>query len=133
MAAHWRSWHSCYQNDTGLSLLSVRQELMIRCIRCSDPVDKGRACYRLTLMNMAATLTAHFLKGATLYLPVTHDHAFFYMGDIHFNQGMGEVGGSGIEVSGEIVFSVDKCSQPLHSCLHVDVGASFIFGRERKF
>ncbi|MQT42981.1 MULTISPECIES: acetamidase/formamidase family protein [unclassified Pseudomonas] len=116
------------QSDTGLSLLSVRQELMIGCIRCSDPVGKGEGLSSIDADEYGGNVDCTFFKkGATLFLPVAHDNAFFYMGDIHFNQGMGEVGGSGIEVSGEIVFSVDKCSQPLHSCLHIDVGGFIYF------
>ena len=44
--------------------------------------------------------------GATLYFPVFHPGARFYLGDGHFVQGDGEIVGTGVETSFEIEFTV---------------------------
>jgi acetamidase/formamidase len=36
-------------------------------------------------------------EGATVYLPIFHDGAYFYFGDAHGLQGDGEIAGTGIE------------------------------------
>lgn len=41
----------------------------------------------------------HLVAGATLYLPVFHEGALFYVGDGHATQGDGEVDGTAIEIS----------------------------------
>ena len=43
-------------------------------------------------------------EGATLYLPIFHDGAYFYFGDGHALQGDGEVCGSGLETTMEVTF-----------------------------
>jgi acetamidase/formamidase len=48
-----------------------------------------------------------FRAGATVYLPVEVPGALFFLGDGHAVQGDGEIGGTGIEVSMEVEFSVD--------------------------
>ena len=45
--------------------------------------------------------------GATVYLPIFHEGAYFYFGDVHARQGYGEVGGSGLETSADIVLEID--------------------------
>ncbi|WP_018659042.1 acetamidase/formamidase family protein [Allofustis seminis] len=55
-------------------------------------------------------------EGATLYLPVEVDGALLSMGDMHGAMGDGEVGGSGLEVAGEIQVTVEvlkQCDLPL--------------------
>jgi amidase len=46
-------------------------------------------------------------EGATVYLPVFHDGAYFYFGDGHARQGYGEVNGSGLETSMDVVLELD--------------------------
>ncbi len=46
------------------------------------------------------------VEGATLYFPVYHKGAFFYVGDGHAAQGDGEGLGSGIETSLDVQFTV---------------------------
>jgi acetamidase/formamidase len=46
-------------------------------------------------------------EGATVYLPVFHDGALFYFGDIHAAQGDGEVIGSGLETTADVTFQFD--------------------------
>ena len=48
-----------------------------------------------------------FRAGATVYLPVFVEGALLFLGDGHAVQGDGEVAGTGIEISMEVVFSVD--------------------------
>ncbi len=43
-------------------------------------------------------------EGATLYLPIFHDGAYFYFGDGHALQGDAELCGSGLETTMEVSF-----------------------------
>jgi amidase len=45
--------------------------------------------------------------GATVYLPIFHDGAYFYFGDAHARQGHGELAGSGLETSVDVVLELD--------------------------
>ena len=45
--------------------------------------------------------------GATVYLPIFHEGAYFYFGDGHARQGYGEVNGSGLETSMDVVLEFD--------------------------
>jgi acetamidase/formamidase len=46
-------------------------------------------------------------EGTTVYLPVFHDGAYFYFGDGHARQGQGEVAGTGLETSMDVVLKID--------------------------
>ncbi len=46
-------------------------------------------------------------EGATVYLPIFHDGAYFYFGDGHARQGQGEVAGTGLETSMDVVLEID--------------------------
>ena len=46
-------------------------------------------------------------EGATVYLPIFHDGAYFYFGDGHARQGQGEVNGTGLETSMDVVLEID--------------------------
>jgi acetamidase/formamidase len=46
-------------------------------------------------------------EGATVYLPVYHDGALFYFGDIHAAQGDGEVCGSGLETTAVVTMQFE--------------------------
>lgn len=48
--------------------------------------------------------TSEAREGTTVYLPVYHEGAGFYFGDVHALQGDGEVTGSGIETSADVTF-----------------------------
>jgi len=48
--------------------------------------------------------TSEAREGTTIYLPVYHEGACFYFGDVHALQGDGEVTGSGIETSADVAF-----------------------------
>ena len=44
--------------------------------------------------------------GATIHLPVKHKGALLGMGDMHASMGDGEICGTGIEIAGDVLFSV---------------------------
>lgn len=46
-------------------------------------------------------------EGTTVYLPVFHDGALFYFGDVHALQGDGEIAGSGLETTADVTFQFD--------------------------
>ena len=46
-------------------------------------------------------------EGTTVYLPIFHDGAYFYFGDGHARQGHGEVAGSGLETSMDVILELD--------------------------
>ena len=45
--------------------------------------------------------------GTTVYLPIFHDGAYFYFGDGHARQGQGEIAGTGLETSMDVVLKID--------------------------
>jgi acetamidase/formamidase len=45
--------------------------------------------------------------GTTVYLPIFHDGAYFYFGDGHARQGQGEIAGTGLETSMDVVLELD--------------------------
>jgi amidase len=51
--------------------------------------------------------TSEACQGATVYLPVFHEGAYFYFGDVHALQGDGEIIGSGIETSADVTFQIE--------------------------
>lgn len=46
-------------------------------------------------------------EGTTVHLPIFHDGAYFYFGDGHARQGQGEVAGTGLETSMDVVLKID--------------------------
>jgi len=46
-------------------------------------------------------------EGTTVYLPIFHDGALFYFGDVHALQGDGEICGSGLETTADVTFQFD--------------------------
>src|SRR5688500_12700120 len=46
-------------------------------------------------------------EGTTVYLPIFHDGAYFYFGDVHALQGDGEIIGSGLETTADVTFQID--------------------------
>ena len=45
--------------------------------------------------------------GTTVYLPIFHEGAYFYFGDGHARQGEGEVNGTGLETSMDVILEID--------------------------
>jgi acetamidase/formamidase len=52
-------------------------------------------------------------KGATVYLPVFHPGAYFYIGDGHATQGDGEIAGNALETSLDVTFTVRLIKSPI--------------------
>ena len=46
-------------------------------------------------------------EGATVYLPIFHEGAYFYFGDGHALQGQGEIAGTGLETTMAVVLQLD--------------------------
>jgi amidase len=46
-------------------------------------------------------------EGTTVYLPIFHDGAYFYFGDGHARQGHGELAGTGLETSMDVILRID--------------------------
>lgn len=46
-------------------------------------------------------------EGATVYLPIFHDGAYFYFGDGHALQGEGEIAGTGLETTMDVIIELD--------------------------
>ena len=46
-------------------------------------------------------------EGTTVHLPIFHEGALFYFGDVHALQGDGEIVGSGLETTAEVTFQFD--------------------------
>jgi amidase len=58
--------------------------------------------------NFGGNMDAVEIKpGAVVYLPIFHDGAYFYFGDGHARQGHGELAGSGMETSMDVVLELD--------------------------
>ena len=58
--------------------------------------------------NFGGNMDASDLReGPTVHLPVFHEGAHFYFGDVHAAQGDGEVCGSGLETTAEVTFQFD--------------------------
>lgn len=46
-------------------------------------------------------------EGATVYLPIFHEGAYFYFGDGHALQGQGEIAGTGLETTMDVILQFD--------------------------
>ena len=46
-------------------------------------------------------------EGTTVYLPIFHEGAYFYFGDGHALQGEGEIAGTGLEATMDVVLEID--------------------------
>jgi acetamidase/formamidase len=91
----------------------------------NDPIPDRRYVWRLDREKMTGTTQLPDSKmkeieivggnldapevraGTTVYLPIFHDGAYFYFGDGHARQGQGEVGGTGLETSMDVVLEID--------------------------
>ena len=58
--------------------------------------------------NFGGNMDAQEVRpGTTVYLPIFHEGAYFYFGDGHARQGEGEVNGTGLETSMDVVLRID--------------------------
>ncbi|GGZ81215.1 acetamidase [Ignatzschineria indica] len=71
-------------------------------------------------------------EGATLYLPIFVKGALFALGDLHAAMGDGEIGGSGVEVAGEVIVTLDLIKEQKLTHPVVENEESFAFLVSRK-
>ena len=58
--------------------------------------------------NFGGNMDAQEVKeGTTVYLPIFHDGAYLYFGDGHARQGDGELAGTGLETSMDVILEID--------------------------
>lgn len=71
-------------------------------------------------------------EGATLYLPIFVEGALFALGDLHAAMGDGEIGGSGVEVAGEVIVTIDliKEQKLTHPVVENEEGFAFLVSRK---
>ncbi|UVL10970.1 acetamidase/formamidase family protein [Pseudomonas rhodesiae] len=106
--------------------IALKKALMIGCLRSAD--DLGKA----TISSLDADQYGGnfdcnlFKQGALIFLPIRNDNAEFYIGDVHYCQSDGEIGGTGIEITAEIKFSAHLCLTPIHKDLHV-IADDFVY------
>ena len=83
--------------------------------------------------NMDTTLIK---EGAILYFPIFTEGALFALGDLHAVMGDGEIGGSGLEIAGTVIVTLDliKTADPelkiAHPIIETDDHFTFIVSRE---
>lgn len=75
-------------------------------------------------------------EGAILYFPIFTEGALFALGDLHAVMGDGEIGGSGLEIAGTVIVTLDliKTADPelkiAHPIIETDDHFAFIVSRE---
>lgn len=92
-----------------------------------DPISTG------TPAEHGGNMDTKLIKeGATLYLPIFVDGALFALGDLHAAMGDGEIGGSGLEIAGEVVVTLDLIKEQTLTHPVVENEESFAFLVSRK-
>ncbi len=78
-------------------------------VGCLATAPAGNLVYRATdLGPFGGNMDYHeMVEGATLYLPVFHPGALFFLGDTHAAMGDAELTGSALETSMDVEFTVD--------------------------
>lgn len=70
--------------------------------------DRGEVIWNAAPGNFGGNMdTPEIREGATVYLPVFEEGAYFYFGDVHALQGEGEITGTGLETTAEVTFEFD--------------------------
>lgn len=89
-----------------LKNLSVPLEPFLGCIGVAPP--DGAALRSRDSGVFGGNMECRYVReGATVYLPVFHEGAYFFLGDGHANQGDGELAGDALETSMEVEFTVE--------------------------
>lgn len=92
--------------DIGIHHLSFPLRPMLGCIGVAPP--GGQKLSTLTSAEHGGNMDYRgFREGVRVYLPVFSEGALLFVGDGHAMQGDGELGGSGVEVSFNVQFSVN--------------------------
>lgn len=92
--------------ETSLGRWSLPLDPMLGCFGVA-PAD-GQAISTATSAEHGGNMDYRgFRSGVTVYFPVHVAGALLFLGDGHALQGDGEIGGTGIEISMDVTFSVD--------------------------
>lgn len=92
--------------DSRMKQIQVKLAPMLGRLATAPPEDQaipGSVPY-----NFGGNMdTSDAREGVIVYLPIFHEGAYFYYGDVHALQGDGEITGSGIETSADITLQID--------------------------
>ncbi|HET8629323.1 MAG TPA: acetamidase/formamidase family protein [Thermomicrobiales bacterium] len=92
--------------EAGLGGLALPLAPMLGCFGVAPP--RGQAISTATSAEHGGNMDYRgFRAGVTVYFPVFVPGALLHVGDMHAVQGDGEIVGTGIEISGEVQFTVD--------------------------
>ncbi len=98
--------------EIGAEKFRVPLSPMLGCIGVAPPAKQ--AFSTLTSAQHGGNMDYRWIsEGATLYLPVFVKGALLFLGDGHASQGDGEIGGTGIEVSFDVHFTVHLLKEKL--------------------
>jgi acetamidase/formamidase len=107
-------WELDRQRNTGTTTLpdsrmrSITVDLQPMLGRLAVAPAGAEAFSGLWPGNFGGNMDAQELReGTTVYLPIFHDGAYFYFGDGHARQGQGEVAGTGLETSMDVILEID--------------------------
>ena len=98
--------------------IALKKALMIGCLRSAD--DLGKA----TISSLDADQYGGnfdcnlFKQGALIFLPIRNDNAEFYIGDVHYCQSDGEIGGSMPDA--RAAARIIECLDDLLPAVHLD-------------
>lgn len=107
----WRIDHEAWtatplEPIPGLEHLHLPLDPMLGCFGVA--ARGGQAISTMTSAQHGGNMDYRgFREGVTVYLPVFEPGALFFLGDGHAVQGDGEIGGTGIEISLDVQFTVD--------------------------
>ena len=107
-------WELDLEANTGTLALpasgkeAVTVELAPMLGRMAVAPDRGEVIWNAAPGNFGGNMdTPEIRQGATVYLPVFENGAYFYFGDVHALQGEGEITGTGLETTAEVTFDFD--------------------------
>lgn len=113
--------------DGTLGGISINENLMIGCARCAN----GSENHRLRAVDVdkkGGNLDCNLVKaGTTLVLPCIKSNPSFYIGDVHYSQPDGELGGAGLEISAQVVFSAKIAEELLSRSIHLITAENYWF------
>lgn len=94
--------------DTSIGSISLPLAPMIGCLGVAPPL--GQAISTATSGEHGGNMDYRgFAAGTTVYFPVFVPGALFHLGDCHALQSDGEIGGTGVEISCDVQFTVRIC------------------------
>jgi len=92
----------------GSRMKKIEVELHPMLGRLATAPPKGQSIPGGVPYNFGGNMdTSHACEGTTVYLPIFNQGAYFYFGDVHGLQGDGEITGSGIETTADVILKLD--------------------------